>query len=363
MFDFFKLGFHAFNIFYSKHLGLIPKSPLIVYLEITRSCNLRCKHCGIWRVNMIDKSLFKTELSTRTIFSLVDDAARMGVKFFYLFGGETLLHKDIFRIIRRVKSNGMSCSIVTNGSLLSKKMCKRLAHAGLSSVQVSIDSPFEKKHDNVRGVDGTFNRAIEGVKFLKKFNPHLNIMINTLLSKNNVSDLKKMIELCLRLGVNGLRLTPIHDKYPFNVKGGVDKSIFLSKDDVGIFEVELLSARKLMIDNGLYTDSSDYYNGIISYFKGIIPRFSCFAGLVAVEVNAYGGVFPCMASRKNVGNLNNSSFSNIWKSREFQECRVSLKKCNNCFLSCFVEPSFRLSPVFALKNLRGLLRDKSMFLN
>ncbi|HSB65953.1 MAG TPA: GTP 3',8-cyclase MoaA [Anaerolineales bacterium] len=113
----------------------------ITYLRIsvTDRCNMRCVYCtppeGIrWKAR-------EEILSYEEISSVVSVAARLGIRFIRLTGGEPLVRPDLPVLISALAAiPGIEeVSLTTNGSLL-EKFAKPLAEAGLKRVNISLDT-------------------------------------------------------------------------------------------------------------------------------------------------------------------------------------------------------------------------------
>ena len=108
-------------------------------LAVNEYCNLRCIYCmpeeGIPIRN-------KNELlSTKEIKKLIKISGQLGVSKIRFTGGEPLLRKDISELVKyAVNLNGIkSVNLTTNGILLNKYL-KDLQLAGLSGINISLDT-------------------------------------------------------------------------------------------------------------------------------------------------------------------------------------------------------------------------------
>ena len=108
-------------------------------LAVNEYCNLRCIYCmpeeGIPIRN-------KNELlSTKEIKKLIKISEQLGVSKIRFTGGEPLLRKDISELVKyAVNLNGIkSVNLTTNGILLNKHL-KDLQLAGLSGINISLDT-------------------------------------------------------------------------------------------------------------------------------------------------------------------------------------------------------------------------------
>lgn len=118
-----------------------PFGRAITYLRIslTDRCNLRCVYCmpkeGLqWQAP-------EEQLSVEELVRVVETAAQGGVRRIRLTGGEPLVHPKIVEIVQRIASirEIEEVSLTTNAMLL-ERLAYPLAEAGLSRVNVSLDT-------------------------------------------------------------------------------------------------------------------------------------------------------------------------------------------------------------------------------
>ena len=135
----------------------------ITYLRIslTPRCNLRCVYC------MPAAGLPAPEkgelLTNEEIAELVRAAARQGVRRVRLTGGEPLIRRGLVDLVRRIAATpGVEeVSLTTNAMLLAKKAAA-LAAAGLSRVNISLDTLDPEKFRRItRG--GQIQRVFDGI--------------------------------------------------------------------------------------------------------------------------------------------------------------------------------------------------------
>jgi GTP 3',8-cyclase len=113
-------------------------------ISLTQKCNLRCIYC-----HAEGEVEPKDQMSVAEIAELMQVGAKHGVRSIKFTGGEPLLRRDILDIIRAVPA-GIESSMTTNGTLLAE-LATDLKEAGLSRVNVSLDS---LRHDRYREVAG-----------------------------------------------------------------------------------------------------------------------------------------------------------------------------------------------------------------
>jgi Fe-coproporphyrin III synthase len=134
------------------------KKPVVVW-NITRKCNLRCVHCYAHAT----EETASRELSNQEGKALLDDLADFGAPVVLFSGGEPLVRPDLFELAEYAVQKGMRAVISTNGTLITRETARRLKDVGLSYVGISLDG-MEKINDRFRGVNGAFNKALEGIR-------------------------------------------------------------------------------------------------------------------------------------------------------------------------------------------------------
>jgi MoaA/NifB/PqqE/SkfB family radical SAM enzyme len=353
----------AYQILNSKAartLRLTPRGPLIVFLALTERCNLRCKNCTIWKGVHKKK---ESELSGEEIFSLLSQLSSMGTKIVALWGGEPLLNKHLREIIREIHRLGMAPYLVTNGLLLNEENVVQLLEADVGSLSVSLDHAFPEKHDEAKGVKGTFARACQGIALLReRGGKKINLGINMVVSKDNVKEIFPMAELAISLKLNWLKFIPVHFGFPYNQMAFGDEILMPNEEEIASIQDNLLAARSYLIKHGLYTNSRKFLKGFGGFFKGTYHATDCYAGYLLCNVDSYGNVTQCSPDPRITGNIREQSFTAIWKSGEFDRIRNDHTQtlCGHCWLSCYLEPSFRMSFIYSLENLSQLLTEISL---
>ncbi len=109
-----------------------PHTLRMIAWELTRACNLACRHCRAAATSCVPPG----ELSTQEACKLLDDIASFAQPTIILTGGEPLLRADLFDIARYATSRGLRAVAATNGSLLDEPAARRLLEAGVSRISV-----------------------------------------------------------------------------------------------------------------------------------------------------------------------------------------------------------------------------------
>jgi radical SAM protein with 4Fe4S-binding SPASM domain len=133
--------------------------PVHVIWELTLACNLRCVHCGSRAGRQRSH-----ELSTEECLDVVRQLSELGTREVSLIGGEAFMRRDWLAIARAITDAGMYCSMQTGGRGFTRERIRAAVAAGVRTIGVSIDGPREL-HDRLRGVKGSFDQAINVVRF------------------------------------------------------------------------------------------------------------------------------------------------------------------------------------------------------
>jgi len=344
-------GLHYFlHINLSRRINCFFPAPLLVNLEITKRCNLRCIHCDIRKTPETYNDIINKEFSTSEVKEIIDSLKSLGTKYISISGGEPFLRKDIFELIDYIKNAGMGLHISTNGLLITEEVAKRINDSGLNTVSISLDAASPELHDEIRGVKGSFEKAVEAIKILvNSENKHTQVGISPIITNLNLYELPKLVDFAKDLGADAIRFQPWHVSLGHNE---TDRLLNITNErltDLDYTMEQIISKAKNL---GIYTNTDTYLRGVRKYFEnkeGI--DVECFAGSFTCNISWLGEVVAC-AFIPSLGNVRNEPFENIWNSRRFIEVRkdITKGKCPKCWMGCFIEPSFRCSIKYAMQN-------------
>ena len=186
----------------------MEKPPMVVDLQLTFACNLRCRMCG-QRGNKL--AVDGAELSSGQWLDILGQVAVMGAKV-SLWGGEPLASPHIDAALAEIGRLGLPASMVTNGTLLAKR-AGSVANSGLGLLYLSIDGP-PAIHDRVRGVPGTFAHIAEGLSALRQAcaaagrTPPRTVALSVM-QRDNQDALAETVEAVRALGVDRLVFAPL----------------------------------------------------------------------------------------------------------------------------------------------------------
>ena len=167
-------------------------APFLVVWNITRACNLNCKHC------YEDAHVAgPDELTPQRRLEAVDTMADAGIAYIAISGGEPLVLPDFFDVAKRIIDNEMGFSIATNATLLTKEKAKQLKNHNCIFVQVSLDGATAKTHNSFRG-RSAFQKTIRGIK--NAVAEDIAVGISATVTQFNYKEVPAIINLSEKLG-------------------------------------------------------------------------------------------------------------------------------------------------------------------
>ena len=250
-------------------------------IAVTCRCQCDCAHCSA--SGLSDNG---AELSAGEIKKILLDARALGSPKAGFTGGEPLMRRDIAELTAFASSLGLSVSIDTNGLLLDEKMARELKAAGISNINVSLDSADARRHDRLRNYPGCFEAALKAVKLCSALD--IPCVVSTYLTDRAVAEgrLDALISLSRSAGASAMRvLFPI-----YTGKLGDRRRSLLSAGHKRLFFQKYADPSFVCSESPLY----DYLGGTMR----------CTAHKkISVYVGADGAVRSCYVSKTSMGNV------------------------------------------------------------
>jgi len=185
--------------------GVPPLTSL--YLYISDACNLNCRHCWITPVYSPSRENGHF-LQPEYIEKAIQEAGSLGLRTVKLTGGEPFLHPDIREILSLISNYGFKINIETNGTKIDPGMARYLRETEkFFFISVSLDGLEAKSHDWFRGVNGSFNKAVDGIKNLVDQNIHPQLICT--LHRKNEAQIDQMIDKAASLGCSSIKFNHI----------------------------------------------------------------------------------------------------------------------------------------------------------
>jgi heme b synthase len=308
----------------------------IIFWETTAVCNLHCRHCRV----LPEEDARVGELTTAEALHFLEDLSAVASPLIILSGGEPLCRPDIFEIASFATEKGFPVALATNGTLVDESVAEEIRKSGIRRVSISLDGPSSDIHDRFRGLSGSFDLAISGLKRIQAAG--VSTQINTTVTRHNVDHLPQTLELALSLGVDALHifcLVPVgcgmeiaeSHQIPPERYEEVLRWLFEKSQEVGIH----LKATCAPHYHRIMRQLSPPGEGIHAETKGMSAMTKgCLAGQSVCFISHTGEVFPCGYLPLSSGNIKQKPLEEIWCSssifRSLRDPSQLKGKCGVC---------------------------------
>ncbi len=131
-----------------------------VRIAVNERCNLRCVYC--MPEEGVDFLPQNDLLTTDEIMRLISVLTENGVKKIRFTGGEPLLHKEIVSLVGFAANAGVKSIHLTTNGLLLEKVAKPLLDAGLTGINISLDTLDHQKFVEITRREGV-EKVIDGL--------------------------------------------------------------------------------------------------------------------------------------------------------------------------------------------------------
>jgi MoaA/NifB/PqqE/SkfB family radical SAM enzyme len=280
----------AFDRMLSAQIGALTGRPVPDQFSIAvmRACPNDCIHCSA-------PSRQGEILESAVVKDAISQALDMGSYLITFDGGEPMLRKDLPDLVSSVDGRAIATTF-TSGYHLTAALARQLKEAGLYAVRISIDSPFEKEHDRVRGREGAFRDALDGVKNALKAGLLVDLFMVT--SPHNIDQLEDAFSLAADLGVHELSLYEI-----------VAVGRWAAHEDEVLTSGDVLRLERFHKEKNR---SAGPRVSALPYLLGP-EMFGCFAGRRWIHVDGAGEALPCAYMPLGFGNIKEKSLKEIWR--------------------------------------------------
>jgi MoaA/NifB/PqqE/SkfB family radical SAM enzyme len=330
--------------------SLVPGKPHHVQWLITRKCNYRCIGCNVWREQD------QKELSASEIKRGLDILKSLGVVEIVFSGGNPLLRDDTAEIIEYA-SRFFVTTVYDNGSMAAKKI---EALRNVDFVAISIDSLDASKNDHIKGVAGSWKKAMDTVETLK--NEGIKVAVTPTISQMN---LYEIVDITNYFTQKGIPVWYCLYSYDLSVdinqlfKIGKANDEFVIKDKQAMVKLcdTLIEMKK---KNKHILMTTKLLRALRSLYSEDKRTWKCHALQNFFVIDHIGRIAGC-----HVHNFAGSVFDlpKKWDSEKFNSLRKTYRKCTQCTYLCYIFYSLHGSPYGNLllakeqwKNARLLLK-------
>ncbi|MBV68206.1 MAG: pyrroloquinoline quinone biosynthesis protein PqqE [Pelagibacterales bacterium] len=278
--------------------------PYAVLCELTHRCPLSCPYCS----NPLQLEMKSNEVSTEVWKKALSEAVKLGILQAHFSGGEPTARKDLEELIKHAAKEGLYTNLITSGVLVNEDRLKKLYDSGLDHVQISIQDTDPENSEKIAGFKG-HNKKIEVCKLVRKVG--LPLTINSVMHRQNLHNLKSMIELAVNLDAERLEVAQVQ-YYGWALK---NQTAFLPTRE------QLDNATKIV------EEARIKYKGVLA-IDYVVPDYyakkpkSCMGGWGRqfLNITPAGKVLPCHAAESltflDFDNIKDKPLSWIWEHSE-----------------------------------------------
>jgi radical SAM protein with 4Fe4S-binding SPASM domain len=280
--------------------------PPHITVSITNQCNLQCR----WCYGDCGSTGAGRELSTEDWLKFINYLIDNDFIQIYFEGGEPFLRAD-FRKILKYCARQLMTYVRTNGTLITDAIARELRSIGVGRVLVDVMGARGKTHDELTGVEGSFDKSCAAVRRLVANGLKVDVLV--ILNRKNAGEIQELVDLAHDLGALRLGILRL---YPLGRAKRAWSDLALSLPE----QHEALAS--LRVPDGFKVMQSWHPN----------DRNCCWQ---AAAVNAFGDSIGCMYLREyvNFGNIRQTPLLETWRKdklyRSLREGEVE-SSCPSC---------------------------------
>ncbi len=300
-----------------------------IYLYLTDQCNLCCSHCWISPGFSREQ---QDSIPLDALKATISEAKALGLQRVKLTGGEPLLYRNLTELLEFLTSEDISIFIETNGLRLDRIMIESFKSFNVDHISVSLDAASGELHDGIRGVKGSFQRTMQGLKLLSDSGIDFQIIMT--LQRKNSEEIPALIRLSDMLGASSLKINPLQP---------CGRAMESFKQNNNLTLDELIRLHRMVQEGWPYQDNLEVYFDLPMAFLSVdeILRVQgqCWI-LNILGILANGDFSICgigqTVDELRMGNLYHDSICDVWKNNPvLGELRQSLPYkltgiCQNC---------------------------------
>ena len=278
----------------------------VLQWHLSEVCNLKCLHC-------YQENRKPIQLPYEDLMNILEQYRKLLTKVkmqghINLTGGEPLCSPYFFKMLEELKKDKelYNFSILTNGTLITDEIAKKISLYNPEYVQVSLEGG-KKVNDLVRG-KGVYKKVANAIKLLKKYNIYVSLSFTA--TKINYKEFPKVVKFAEKYGVDTVwsdRFIPLGTEY--------DKEFQMNKEETNEYLQIMETERKKLTRKKSNTHIAMYR--ALQFQKTNDFPYICTAGKTLLTVMENGDLVPCRRMPVVVGNLLKDDMYNIYKTNKF----------------------------------------------
>ena len=309
-------------------IKLLPSHirPLAAHVKLTENCQAKCISCDYW------KTRWKDGIDTNRAVALVNEIGGLGIRSLRFTGGEPLIRKDFFEILRKSNTSNFKQIIIQTNGLLLKRFADEVNESPITNINVSIDG-LREANDLIRGIQGYFDLALEGIRALRKKRVAFSVTLNGI----SATELGELAEVAHGVGAD-LEFN-ILSRNLFFLKNADIAAMWPDRSNVAVIDTFLRDIVKRPAYEVDYIRK--YYN------NDALDEPPCVLGFLQVFVLSNGDVLTGCYPLPPVGNILKNSLQEVMASEPYlrQAEAMIRRECPGC--TCGIESSLAMKNAFS----------------
>lgn len=339
-----------------RRFGLPPMLPMSLTVSLTERCNSRCRTCNIYKNKSGELSLAEYD----SIFS----SAGNSPYWITFSGGEPFLRDDIAEVCGSAYKHCRPriINIPTNGILTDriesrvKAILENCPEASVI-VNLSIDG-IGDQHDEIRGVKGCFEKAMETYRRLRAIEQrNFTLGIHTVISGFNVKNIPDIYNYLIKLKPDSYITEIAEERVELGTIGaGITPSAgdYSAAIDFILKEMNEWDMKNISrVTRAFRIKYYEMVKTILTENREIIP---CYAAVASCQITPGGDVWNCCIKAESMGNLKASGYDlkKIWFSEKAERLREAIRG-RRCF--CPLANTSYTNMLLSFRTMRGIAME------
>lgn len=278
--------------------------PLAAILELTRKCNLACRHC------YATPEKGRPELSRDELCRVIDELRDLGTLFLTFLGGDPTVNRDFLAILQHAHERKLAIQMYSNGLRIDEATADELAKLRVFHIGLSLYGATAAVHDDITRRRGSHEGTLRAARLLRERG--IPVVFKFIAMNRNAHEAWAADEMARTMGI------------PIRIDATITARDDLNRDTYALRTEREQRKRLLTEFQELSVNRVDRKGG---------GDLSCGMGKNFFSINAYGDVFPCVTLPIPAGNVRYCPLREIWEEAPlFREVRryPRLDKLHGC---------------------------------
>jgi len=254
-------------------------------------------------------------------------------------GGEALIRKDIFDILRFSKKQDLYTVLISNGWRVDRYVLEQLARIGVDRLMVSLNSLKETVHDESREAPGSYKRIMDLIESWRGQSQTLDLCLATVIMEPNCRELSLLASFAREKGLSGIIFQVLASEeahYPFSITPQMPQSVHAWYTDnplwvrnIDILRREIQNLLRLKNKGFSIINSVSQLRRFPLYYEApeAVRKLPCLGTLSTLYIDPFGDIRLCYGYPP-IGNILRDNPRQVWRSNRARRLRLEAKKCN-----------------------------------